>query len=170
MITLPTIILTSPTESPPVTSEHISDMCEEMKVMFIRSQNPGCRLEYLAQHCLRFNNDLNFYAEEYVKINNISSTNEIPTVIKEDELFNNITIINTLKILLKKAFMLHLTLEVSHLTNYNMDNHHTLQQVKELDHLTSDLTIPNLTQKNATNQINISASALSRRRIRRSHR
>ncbi|CAG8515569.1 16991_t:CDS:2 [Funneliformis caledonium] len=155
-----------------VTSEHVSDMCKEMKVMFIQSQNPGsaavaavgknnenikflkgCRLEYLAQYRSQFNNDLNFYVKEYVKINNISS---IPSeddtasfvnntflknifftqlaVIEEDELFNNITIINTLKILLKKAFILHLILEVLRLTNYNVDNYHTLQQVKELDH------------------------------------
>ncbi|CAG8746931.1 16536_t:CDS:1, partial [Funneliformis caledonium] len=86
-------------------------------------------------------------------------------IIEEDELFNNITIINTLKTLLKKAFMLHLTLKVSHLINHNVNNYYTLQQVKELDHLTSNLTITNLTQKNAANQINISASALPRCRI-----
>jgi hypothetical protein len=71
-------------------------MCEEMKVMFMRSQNPnpdvitavakilfpdqgknsknikflkGRGLEYLAQHRSRFNNDLQFYAKEYIQIN-----------------------------------------------------------------------------------------------------
>jgi hypothetical protein len=70
-------------------------MCEEMKVMFIRSRNPGSDaitaiaklllpkqgknsesvkflkargLEYLAQHRSRFNNDLSFYAKEYIKL------------------------------------------------------------------------------------------------------
>ncbi|CAG8630039.1 17066_t:CDS:2, partial [Funneliformis caledonium] len=151
----PTTILISLTESQPVsnrevTSEHVSDMCKEMKVMFIQSQNPGSAA-----------------VAAVLSLNSISSTNEIPSedditsfvndaflkdifftqlaIIKEDELFNNVTIINTLKTLLKKAFMLHLTLEVSHLTNHNVNNHHILQQVKELDHLTSDLTIPNLT-------------------------
>ena len=36
-----------------------------------------------------------------------------------------------------------------------MDNHHTLQQVKELDHLTNNLIILNSTQKNASNQIDM---------------
>lgn len=67
------------------TSEDVSDMCDEMKVMFMRSRNPGPDavinvakillpkqgknsegvkflkgrgLEYLAQHHSRFNNDL----------------------------------------------------------------------------------------------------------------
>ena len=71
-------------------------MCEEMKVMFLKSRNPGstaitevakillpnqgrnnedtkflkgCGLEYLAQHRSKFNNDLNCYAEEYIKMN-----------------------------------------------------------------------------------------------------
>jgi hypothetical protein len=71
-------------------------MCDEMKVMFMRSRNPGSDavtdvakillpeqgkntetikflkgrgLEYMAQHRSRFNSDLSFYAEEYIKIN-----------------------------------------------------------------------------------------------------
>jgi len=68
-------------------------------------------------------------------------------VIKEDELFDNSTIINPLKIFLKQAFILHLTHKVSCLTNLNMDNHYTLQQVKELDHLTNNLIILNSIQK-----------------------
>lgn len=70
-------------------------MCDEMKIMFLRSRNPGSAavaavakillpergknnqnikflkargLEYMAQHHSRFNNDLSFYAEEYMKI------------------------------------------------------------------------------------------------------
>ena len=70
-------------------------MCDEMKVMFMRSRNSGPDavinvakillpnqgknsegikflkgrgLEYLAQHRSRFNNDLSNYAEEYLKI------------------------------------------------------------------------------------------------------
>ena len=71
-------------------------MCEEMKVMFLRSQNPssdaitevakillsdqgrnnentkflkGRKLEYLSQHRSNFNCNLSFYAEEYIKVN-----------------------------------------------------------------------------------------------------
>ena len=71
-------------------------MCEEMKVMFMRCRSPnstaimavakillpdqgknnknikflkGRGLEYLAQHRSRFNNDLHYYAEEYIRIN-----------------------------------------------------------------------------------------------------
>jgi len=92
-------------------------------------------------------------------------------VIKEDELFSNPTIINPLKIFLMKAFRLHLELEVSRLNNSRIDNHHTLQQVKELDYLTSNLVIPNITQKNASNQIEFPALiSPSRRRTRRSRR
>ena len=67
-----------------------------MKVMFMRSRNPGSvvveaiakivlpkqgknnehikflkkrDLKYMAQHRSQFNNDLNFYAKEYMKIN-----------------------------------------------------------------------------------------------------
>ena len=89
-------------------------------------------------------------------------------VIKEDELFEDLTIISSLKLFLRKAFKLHLTYEVS-LTNPNLDNHHTLRQVKELDGLTGDLIIPNLSQKNASNQIDISAMS-QRRQRRRTHR
>ncbi|CAG8616694.1 1053_t:CDS:2 [Funneliformis caledonium] len=109
----------------------------------------GRRLEYMAQHCSRFNNDLSFYAEEYIKINSISSIDMILSedvislyitddffkdifftqlaVIKEDELFDDSTVIDLLKIFLKQAFILHLTHEVSRLTSPNMDNHYTLQ-------------------------------------------
>ena len=90
-------------------------------------------------------------------------------IIKEDELFEDSTIIGPLMLFLRKAFMLHLTYEVSRLTNPNMDNHHTLQQVKELDGLTGNLIIPNSSQKNASNQINISEMT-QRRRTRRSRR
>ena len=90
-------------------------------------------------------------------------------VIKEDELFEDLTIIDPLKLFLRKAFILHLTYEVSRLTNPNMDNHHTLQQVKELDGLTDNLIIPNSSQKNASNQINISEMT-QRRRTHRSRR
>ena len=74
-------------------------MCKEMKVMFMKSRNPGPDaiaaiakillpdqgrnsenirflkgrgLEYLAQHRSRLNSDLNFYAEEYIKLNKLS--------------------------------------------------------------------------------------------------
>jgi len=87
-------------------------------------------------------------------------------VIKEDELFEDLTIIGPLKLFLRKAFKLHLTYEVSRLTNPNLDNHHTLHQVKELDGLTGDLIIPNLSQKNASNQIDISAMSQRRQRYR----
>src|ERR1700733_6395293 len=70
-------------------------------------------------------------------------------VIKQDELFENPTIMNFLKEFVKEAFLLHLKYEMSRSTNPNMDNHHTLQQVKELDYLTKGLIIPNLTQKDA---------------------
>ena len=70
-------------------------MCEEMKVMFMKSRSPGSAaiinvakiilpnqgknsesvkflksrgLEYLAQHRSRFSSDLNAYAKEYLKI------------------------------------------------------------------------------------------------------
>lgn len=76
---------------------------------------------------------------------------------------------NPLKIFLKKAFRLHLTLEVSHLNNPRIDNHHMLQQIKELDYLTNDLIIPNVTQKNAANQVDLSTITQSRhtRRLNR---
>ncbi|EXX66958.1 uncharacterized protein OCT59_003698 [Rhizophagus irregularis] len=185
-----------------VSSENVSDMCDEMKIMFLRSRNPGSAavaavakillpergknnqnikflkargLEYMAQHHSRFNNDLSFYAEEYMKIKNISSPNEINedeitsyisdaffrdifftqfAIIRDDELFDDQTIFNSLKMFLKEAFTLHLKLEISRLNNPKIDNHYTLQQIKELDYLTSSLIIPNLTQKNAANQIN----------------
>ena len=66
--------------------------------------------------------------------------------------------------------MLHLELEVSRLTNPRIDNHHTLQQIKELDYLTSNLIIPNVTQKNAANKIELSTLSSQRRRTRRSRR
>jgi hypothetical protein len=71
-------------------------MCEEMKVLFMRSRSPGSAavlaiaktllpeqgknnenikflkergLEYLAQHRSHFNSDLAEYAREYIKIN-----------------------------------------------------------------------------------------------------
>ena len=91
-------------------------------------------------------------------------------VIKEDELLSISTIINPLKIFLTKAFKLHLELQVSRLTNPRIDNHHTLQQIKELDYLTSNLIIPNVTQKNAANKIELSALISPRRRTRRSRR
>lgn len=92
-------------------------------------------------------------------------------IVREEELFDDMTIINSLKLFLRKAFILHLQLEIARLENPRMDNHHTLQEVKELDYLTSDLIIPNSTQKNATNQVNISEFSSSRRRTtRRSHR
>ena len=70
-------------------------MCEEMKVLFMRSRNPGSAavvaiakillpeegknsetikflkgrgLEYLAQHRSRLNSDLTSYAKEYINI------------------------------------------------------------------------------------------------------
>ncbi len=91
-------------------------------------------------------------------------------VIKEDELLSIPTIIDPLKIFLTKAFMLHLELEVSRLTNPRIDNHHTLQQIKELDYLTSNLIILNVTQKNAANKIELSTLSSQRRRTRRSRR
>lgn len=75
-------------------------------------------------------------------------------IIRDDELFDDQTIFNSLKMFLKEAFTLHLKLEISRLNNPKIDNHYTLQQIKELDYLTSSLIIPNLTQKNAANQIN----------------
>ena len=65
--------------------------------------------------------------------------------------------------------MLHLTLEVSRLNNPRIDNHHTLQQVKELDHLTNNLIIPSMTQKNAANRVDMS-TIIPSRRTRRSLR
>ena len=91
-------------------------------------------------------------------------------VIKEEELFSNPTIINPIKMFLIKAFLLHLEFEVSRLTNSRVDNHYTLQQVKELDYLTNNLVIPNITQKNASNQTKLSMMTLQRRRTRRSRR
>ncbi|RGB35673.1 hypothetical protein C1646_759076 [Rhizophagus diaphanus] len=180
------------------TSEDVFDMCEEMKVLFIRSRNPGPDivtniakillpnqgknsegvkflkghgLEYLAQHCSRLNNDISIHTEEYIKIKEILNIDEVPNedeiapyitdafvkdvffsqlaVINEEELFDDSTIMNPLKIFLKKAFRLHLTLEVSRLNNPGIDNHHTLQQIKELDYLTNDLIIPNDVKKPA---------------------
>ncbi|PKY45334.1 hypothetical protein RhiirA4_516426 [Rhizophagus irregularis] len=170
-----------------ITSEHVSDMCDEMKVMFMRSRNPGSDavtdvakillpeqgkntetikflkgrgLEYMAQHRSRFNSDLSFYAEEYIKINSIDSvpsedeislyiTNDFfkdifftqLAIIKQEELFETPTIINPLKKFLKEAFLLHLKYEITRSNNPNMDNYYTLQQVKELDHLTNDSSI-----------------------------
>ncbi|POG59671.1 hypothetical protein GLOIN_2v1818277 [Rhizophagus irregularis DAOM 181602=DAOM 197198] len=201
------------------TSEDVFDMCEEMKVLFIRSRNPGPDivtniakillpnqgknsegvkflkgrgLEYLAQHRSRLNNDISIYAEEYIKIKEILNIDEVPNedeiapyitdafvkdvffsqlaVINEEELFDDSTIMNPLKIYLKKAFRLHLTLEVSHLNNPRIDNHHTLQQIKELDYLTNDLIIPNVTQKNAANQVDLSTITQSRRTRRLNRR
>jgi len=70
-------------------------MCDKMKVLFFRCRNPsptnisaiakiilpdhdrnndnikflrGWDLEYLAQHQSRLNNDLNYFADEYIKI------------------------------------------------------------------------------------------------------
>ena len=91
-------------------------------------------------------------------------------IIKEEELFSSINIIKPLKLFLKQAFMLHLELEVARLKNPRMDNHYTLQQVKELDYLTENLAIPNITQRNAANQINVTETVSLRRRSRRSHR
>ena len=91
-------------------------------------------------------------------------------VIDEDELFNNSTIINPLKLFLKKAFILHLNLEISRLDNQRIDNHHTLEQIKELDCLTSGLIIPNFTQKNAANQVDKSTILAQNSRARRSRR
>ncbi|CAB5390865.1 unnamed protein product [Rhizophagus irregularis] len=201
------------------TSEDVFDMCEEMKVLFIRSRNPGPDivtniakillpnqgknsegvkflkgrgLEYLAQHRSQLNNDISIYAEEYIKIKEILSIDEVPNedeiapyitdafvkdvffsqlaVINEEELFDDSTIMNPLKIFLKKAFRLHLTLEVSRLNNPRIDNHHTLQQIKELDYLTNDLIIPNVTQKNAANQVDLSTITQSRRTCRLNRR
>lgn len=59
--------------------------------------------------------------------------------------------------------MLHLSLEVSRLDDPRIDNHNTLKQVKELDHLTNGLTIPSITQKNAANRVDVSAIIPSRR-------
>ncbi|CAI2187546.1 3443_t:CDS:2 [Funneliformis geosporum] len=147
--------------------KYASNNKEITKIMFMRSRNPGSdaiaavmkillpkqgknnenikflkgrSLEYMAQHRSRFNNDLCFYADEYIKINNI---NVMPN---ED------------------AFMLHV---IHCLTNSDMDNHHTLQQVKELDHITNNLIIPNVTQKNASNQINNVSEVIHRHHTRR---
>ncbi|CAB4387210.1 unnamed protein product [Rhizophagus irregularis] len=97
------------------TSEDVFDMCEEMKVLFIRSRNPGPDivtniakillpnqkkdsegvkflkgrgLEYLAQHRSRLNNDISIYAEEYIKIKEILNIDEVPN---EDEIAPYIT-------------------------------------------------------------------------------
>src|SRR5437868_4025629 len=64
---------------------------------------------------------------------------------------------------LNNEFILHLNLEVLRLNNPRMDNHYTLQQIKELDHLTNHLIIPNLTQRNAANQVNLSEFSSSKR-------
>ena len=45
-------------------------------------------------------------------------------IIKEDELFEDLTIIGPLKLFLRKAFILHLTYKVFCLANPNLDNHH----------------------------------------------
>ncbi|PKK57029.1 hypothetical protein RhiirC2_858382, partial [Rhizophagus irregularis] len=97
------------------TSEDVFDMCEEMKVLFIRSRNPGPDivtniakillpnqgknsegvkflkgrgLEYLAQHRSQLNNDISIYAEEYIKIKEILNIDEVPN---EDEIAPYIT-------------------------------------------------------------------------------
>lgn len=123
-------------------------------------------------------------------LNSISSNEEIPSesqiasyitdtffkdifftqlaVIKDDELFSNPSIIDPLKTFLKKAFILHMALEVSRLNNPKIDNHYILQQIKELDYLTSNLIIPNVSQKNAANKVNLSTLVPSRRRTRKS--
>lgn len=89
-------------------------------------------------------------------------------VIKEDDLFGNISTINSLKLFLKRAFILHLELEVARLEDPEMENNHVLKKVKELDYLTKNLVIPNLTQRNAANQINASEfGSTSRRRTMR---
>ena len=44
------------------------------------------------------------------------------------ELFSNPSITAPLKTFLKKAFILHVTLEISRLSNPKIDNHYTLQQ------------------------------------------
>ncbi|CAG8745761.1 5970_t:CDS:2, partial [Funneliformis caledonium] len=145
------------------TGEHTSNTSNKEITEVTRKNNENIKflkgrgLEYMVQHHSRFNNDLSFYAEKYMKINSISNIFFTQlAVIKEDELFDDSTVIALLKIFLKQAFILHLTHKVSRLTSLNMDNHHTLQQVKELDHLTNDLIISNLTQNNASNQIDMS--------------
>ena len=66
--------------------------------------------------------------------------------------------------------MLHLELQVIRLDNSKIDNYQTLQQIKELDYLTKNLDIPNVTQKNASNQIESSELVIQRRRARRLRR
>ena len=66
--------------------------------------------------------------------------------------------------------MLHLELQVIRLDNSKIDNYQTLQQIKELDYLTKNLDIPNVTQKNASNQIESSELVIQRRRACRLRR
>ena len=66
--------------------------------------------------------------------------------------------------------MLHLELQVIRLDNSKIDNYQTLQQIKELDYLTKNLDIPNVTQKNASNQIESSELVIQRRCARRLRR
>jgi hypothetical protein len=88
-------------------------------------------------------------------------------VIKEDELFSDTAIINSLKLFLKEAFVLHLEYEVERSNNPKMDYNYVLNKVKELDCLTKNLVIPNSTQRNAASQINASELAISTLRRRR---
>ncbi|CAB4382427.1 unnamed protein product [Rhizophagus irregularis] len=194
-----------------ITSEHVSNMCDKMKVMFMQSQNPGSDavtdvakillpeqwkntetikflkgrgLEYMAQHRSCFNSDLSFYAEALIQYQvrmryqiSLYITNDFfkdilftqLAIIKQEELFETLTIINPLKKFLKEAFLLHLKYEITHSNNPNMDNYYTLQQVKELDHLTNGLIIPSLTHKNTSNQINMSRT-IRKHHTRRIHR
>ena len=80
-------------------------------------------------------------------------------VINEDAMFLNDTLVNTIKIFVKKAFLLHFRLEVTHLSDSMIDNTQTLKDVKALDHITNNLIIPNQTHKNAANQIDLSTSS-----------
>ena len=92
-------------------------------------------------------------------------------VVKEDELFNNMSSIDSLKLFVVKAFTIHLEFEVMHSNNPRMDYPYVLKQVMELDYLTKNLNIPNLTQWDAANQINASELvSTQRRRVRLTRR
>ena len=80
-------------------------------------------------------------------------------VINEDAMFLNDTLVNTIKIFVKKAFLLHLCLEVTRLSDSMIDNTQTLKDVKALDHIINNLIISNQIHKNAANQIDLSTSS-----------